>query len=129
MTSKADEPGTTPGAFINGTLTTKAGAKGGFDLQIYAGTPDEAALCDNADEVDCKLTTLPDGSKLAVGQGPLQNPGGILYSANLVRPDGTVLILHLSNQQNPKGAGEIFGPQPPLTTDQLTAIVTSDRWW
>jgi len=118
---------TLPGAFINGTLTTKAGAKGGFDLQIYAGDPGVMVTCSEEAD-DCATTTLPDGSTLSIWVMRLQDPGGITYEANLARPDGTTLIMHVSNQADPKGAGEIYGPQPPFTTDELKAIITSDRW-
>jgi len=128
-TKNADSGHATTGAFIVGTLTTAAGAKGGFDLQIFAGQPGEDVFCDDPDRSACAKTTLPDGSKLAIGSEPLQDPGGITYMANLVRPDGTVLLMHLSNQEDPKGAGVIYSAQPPLNTDQLRAIATSQRWW
>jgi len=126
--TKIDETDQSPGAFINGVLTTKAGAKGGFDLQIYAGDPTAEATCADPDRSQCTTDTLPDGSKLAIGATRLEDPAGITYEANLVRPDGTVILMHISNQADPKGAGEIYAPEPPLTTDQLKAIVTSDRW-
>jgi hypothetical protein len=46
----------------------------------------------------------------------------------LLRPDGANFVLHVSNQRSPKGASELLGPRPPLTTDQMIAILTSDRW-
>jgi hypothetical protein len=115
------------GVHIVGTLTA-GGVTGGFDLQIYAAQPGSGTWCDDPDRSTCTQTTLPDGSNLAIGSEPLQDAGGVTYMAFLVRPDGTSILMHLSNQRDPKGAGEIFGPQPPLTTDQLTAIVSSDRW-
>ena len=56
------------------------------------------------------------------------------YLACLKRPDGTMVLMHVGNQEDPQGAvinspgGEIYSPQPPLTLDQLKAIVTSDKW-
>jgi hypothetical protein len=126
-TSVPDDGGSGNGTYIKGTLTA-AGVTGGFDLQIYAGQPGSGTWCDDPDRSTCTQTTLPDGSNLAIGSEPLQDAGGVTYQAFLVRPDGTSILMHLSNQRDPKGAGEIFGPQPPLTTDQLTAIVSSDRW-
>jgi hypothetical protein len=115
------------GVRIAGTLTA-GGVTGGFDLQIYAGHPGDGVWCDDPDRSTCAQSTLSDGSKLAIGQEPLQEQGGVTYMANLVRPDGTVLLMHISNMGDPKGAGGVLAPQPPLTTHQLTAVVTSDRW-
>jgi hypothetical protein len=42
--------------------------------------------------------------------------------------------MQVGNQEDPQGAvinspgGRIYSPQPPLTLDQLKAIVTSDKW-
>jgi hypothetical protein len=124
---KADDGGVLPGAFIKGSLTA-SGVKGGYDLQIYAGTPGDQVWCDDPDKANCSITTLPDGSQLAIGQTQLEG-GGVTYMANLVRPNGTVLLMHLSNRADPKGAGDVLAPQPPFTTDQLTTLVTSALWW
>jgi hypothetical protein len=118
-----------PGAFINGTLTTAAGVKGGFDLQIYANEPgSEQVFCDDQDKANCSITTLADGSQLAIGQTTLEGDG-VTYMANLVRPDGSVLLMHVSNRADPKGAGDVTAPAPPFTTEELTTLVTSALWW
>ncbi|CCH31947.1 hypothetical protein ABZ816_27050 [Actinosynnema sp. NPDC047251] len=54
--------------------------------------------------------------------------------ACLKRPDGTMVLMNVGNQEDPQGAalnspgGEIYSPQPPLTPDQVKAIITSDKW-
>jgi hypothetical protein len=54
--------------------------------------------------------------------------------ACLKRPDGTMVLMHVGNQEDPQGVainspgGAILSSQPPLTLDQLKAIVTSDKW-
>lgn len=119
-------------AFINGTLTS-AGVTGGFALTIYPteSEPDEWCRLSRMD--DCADSTLPDGSRLATGTAQ-PDRGAVSHLACLKRPDGTMILMHVSNQEDPRGAvinspgGEIYAPQPPLTLDQLTAIVTSDEW-
>jgi hypothetical protein len=46
---------------------------------------------------------LTDGSSLAVGREPLGG-GGITYLVNLIRVDGVEILMHLSNEGDPKGA-------------------------
>ncbi|PWK80813.1 hypothetical protein C8D88_12292 [Lentzea atacamensis] len=81
----------------------------------------------------CLVSTLPDGSQLATETVRLA-PGAVSYMACLQRPDGTVVLLRVSNQEDPSGAaiespgGRIYSPQSPLALDQLKAIVTSDKW-
>jgi hypothetical protein len=122
-----DEADQLPGAFIKGSLTA-SGVKGGYDLQIYAGAPGDPVWCDDPDQSSCREATLPNGDKLAMGQTELEG-GGVTYMANLVRADGSLLLMHLSNRADPKGAGDVYAPQPPFTLEQLKALVTSDRWW
>ena len=70
---------------------------------------------------------LPDGSKLAAGQVALEG-SGVTNEVKLLRPDGVVFIMHVSNRQSPKGLGPLLGAHPPLTVEQLVSIATSDRW-
>jgi hypothetical protein len=122
-------PSATPvGAAIVGMLTA-AGVTGGFDLQIYPTTPGEPAWCDDPDLSHCTVRTLADGSSLATAQVPLEgSSNGVTLQANLIRPDGAEFLMHVSNERSPKGASEVLGATPPLTIDQMIAIVTSDRW-
>jgi hypothetical protein len=117
-----------PGPFIFGKLTV-AGVDGGFDLQIY-NEPDGAERWSCGENPDCQEATLPDGSQLTASQFThTEAPGGISYTVSLVRPDNTLLLIDLSNRENPKGMGVLYGPQPPLTLEQLKAIVASELWW
>lgn len=113
--------------FIGGIMTAADGSKGGYDVQIVQTTPGENAMCDDPDTMTCDKSTLPDGSTLAVGHEQLSS-GAMLREADLITPDGVELVLHVSNQADPKGAGEIYGPNPPLTLDQVTAVATSSNW-
>jgi hypothetical protein len=132
--ANAPQPGTgsvvTPhGAFVGGTLTS-AGVTGSFALTIH---PSDSEPCDVTRVEDCDVSTLPDGSRLATGTAQAA-PGAVSYVACLKRPDGTMFLMYVGNQEDPLGAvinapgGEISSPQPPLTLDQLKAIVTSDKW-
>ncbi|MFL6120819.1 hypothetical protein [Actinophytocola sp.] len=127
VTTRSNDDAIGNGVVIRGTLTA-AGVTGGFDLQMYGMDPGAGVWCDDPDRSTCTQSTLPDGTKLAIGQEPLQETGGITYLLNVVRPDGTVILMHLSNMGDAKGAGGVLAPQPPLTTEQLKAIAASDRW-
>jgi hypothetical protein len=119
-------------ALIAGTLTS-AGVTGSFDLTIYTSDSGPDEWCRLSRTEDCDVSTLPDGSRLATGTGQ-QAPGAVSRLACLVRPDGTTVLMHVGNQEDPGGAainspgGRIYSPQPPLTLDQMKAIVTSDEW-
>lgn len=129
VTPQPEDPDASIGAMIGGTLTS-AGVTGSFLLTIY---PSDSEPCDLSRTDDCDVSTLPDGSRLATGTAQ-PAPGAVSYMACLKRPDGTMVLMHVSNQEDPRGAainspgGEIYSPQPPLTLDQLKAIVTSGKW-
>jgi hypothetical protein len=118
-------------ALIFGTLTS-AGVTGSFSLTIYPSDSDPGVWCDSRTK-DCDVSTLPDGSRLAtVTVRP--DRGAVSHQASLKRPDGTMVLMNVGNQEDPVGVGinspggKIYSPQPPLTLDQLKAIVTSDKW-
>ena len=46
----------------------------------------------------------------------------------LIRADRVEFLMHVSNERDPKGESAVLAPQPPLSTDQMLGIVTSDRW-
>lgn len=121
-------PPKTNGAAIVGTLTA-AGITGGFDLQIFRDSPGATARCDDPDRSTCTVRRLADGSSLAVGSEPLQgSPNGVTYQVSLIRRDGVEFLMHLSNERDPKGQSTVLAAHPPLTTEQMTALVTSNRW-
>lgn len=116
------------GAAIVGTLTA-SGVTGGFDLQIFRDRPGGTAMCDDPDRSRCTVRRLADGSSLAVGREPLQGAAhAVTFSVDLIRPDGVEFLMHVSNERDPKGESSVLAAQPPLTTQQMTAIVTSSRW-
>ncbi|GGN13618.1 hypothetical protein GCM10011609_62730 [Lentzea pudingi] len=128
------EPDATTHALVGGTLTS-AGITGSFNLRIHPGgdSGGPGTWCRNSHPVDCVVSTLPDGSELATETARLA-PGAVSYMACVKRPDGTMVRLHVGNQEDPGGAvigtpgGRFLSPQPPLTLEQLKAIVTSGRW-
>ena len=129
-TGAPDDPGPKQGrdvgASIGGTLTA-AGVTGGFDLLMYPGKAGEKAQCGLPDEPGCTVRDLPDGSSLATSRSALEG-SGVTNEVKLIRPDGLVFGMHVSNRQSPKGMGPLLGPHPPLTVEQLVEIATSDRW-
>ncbi|GAB2959958.1 hypothetical protein [Saccharothrix stipae] len=125
-TDLGPKPTTQVGAAIVGTLTA-TGVTGGFDLLMYPGRVGDKAQCDLPEEPGCTVRDLPDGSSLATSQVALEG-SGVTNQVKLIRPDGLVFGMHVSNRQSPKGSGALLGAQPPLTVEQLVRIATSDRW-
>ncbi|MFJ6385543.1 hypothetical protein ACIQI7_36750 [Kitasatospora sp. NPDC092039] len=78
----------------------------------------------------CAVTTLPDGSVLLLQQGH-EYPDGRAdtkeWHATLNGPDGRSISLSEWNAPQEKGAPD-SRPNPPLTLDQLRAIVTDGSW-
>lgn len=119
---------TSAGAAIVGQLT-KDGASGGFDLQWLPNTPGTRAQCDDPDRATCKVQWLADGSSLATGTEPLSgSANGVTYQVDLIRPDGTEFLMHVSNESDPKGQSPVLADQPPLTLNQMVDVVTSPLW-
>jgi hypothetical protein len=132
VTPQLVDPAAPTSALVGGTLTN-AGVTGSFSLMIYPSDSEPGVWCGYSRTKDCDVSTLPDGSRLATGTAQ-PAPGAVSYLACLKRPDGTMVLMHVGNQEDPRGAainspgGEIYAPRPPLTLDQLKAIVTSDKW-
>jgi hypothetical protein len=119
----SEDSATSIGASIVGAMTA-GGLTGGFDLVVFPGSgtrhPSECGACTR--------TTLPDGAELDVTVMTLEAPGGLTYGVDLVRTNGDTISMHVSNNSAPKGNGDVIAPRPPLTTDQMIAIVTSELW-
>jgi hypothetical protein len=132
VTPQLTNPDAPTSALVGGTLTS-AGVTGSFSLTIYPSDSEPDVWCSSSRTEDCNVSTLPDGSRLATGTAR-PAPGAVSYLACLKRPDGTMVLMRVGNQEDPQGAainspgGAILSPQPPLTLDQLKAIVTSDKW-
>ncbi|WNV81920.1 hypothetical protein [Umezawaea sp. Da 62-37] len=118
-------------AMVGGTLTS-AGVTGSFSLVMGPNGSEPDSWCGYS-RIDCDVSTLPDGSRLAIGTGH-RAPGAVSHLACLKRPDGTMVLMQIGNQGDPSGAeigspgSDLYAPQAPLTLDQLKAIVTSDKW-
>lgn len=141
VTPQLPDPDASVGAFVGGTLTS-AGVTGSFILTMQPSDSEPSEWCrfhrtgpgqPPARPEDCHVSTLPDGSRLAT-ETAQPAPGAVSYLACLKRPDGTMVLMYVGNQEDPGGAainspgGAILSSRPPLTLDQLKAIVTSDKW-
>ncbi|MFD4246665.1 hypothetical protein ACFWP3_34465 [Streptomyces sp. NPDC058525] len=79
---------------------------------------------------DCTIEQLADGSRLLLRQGyeyPDRREATKLWRAVLVTPRGHLVEASEWNAPAEKGA-PVSRPDPPLTTAQLKALVTSDKW-
>ncbi|MFJ9953066.1 hypothetical protein [Kitasatospora sp. NPDC091207] len=78
----------------------------------------------------CTVATLPDGSRLYLSQGyeyPDRRADTKEWLAVLTGPDGREITLSEWNAPQEKGAPD-SRPNPPLTLDQLKAVVTDRSW-
>jgi hypothetical protein len=127
QTTAGDSPVTEVGASIVGTLTA-GGVTGGFDLQTYPASPSDKPSCEGLSPDECTVSTLPDGTVVRVDRYDNLEGGGTTFHAAVLHADGNMFDMHVSNQRSPKGASDKLGTRPPLTTDQMVAILTSERW-
>ncbi|MFC9330525.1 hypothetical protein [Kitasatospora sp. NPDC057015] len=109
----------------------------GLVVQRYA--PGDASLLEQAQCPDpkfrvadssCTTTTLGDGSTLTVLQGyeyPDRRVDTRAWSATLAGKDGRLVQLQEWNSPQEKGA-PISRPAPPLSPEQLRAVVTDRSW-
>lgn len=123
----ASDQGTVKGAAIVGTLTA-GGVTGGFDLLTYPALPSDKPSCEGLSPEKCTVSTLPDGTLMRVDTTDDLEGGGTTYHVVVLHADGNLFEMHVSNQRSAKGASDKLGAQPPLTTDQMVTILTSDRW-
>lgn len=78
----------------------------------------------------CTVTVLPDGSKLMLTQGyeyPDHRATTKEWRASVTRPDGGLIGFSEWNSPQEKDAPD-SRPNPPLTLDQLKAVVTDKSW-
>jgi hypothetical protein len=121
------DDGDAKGAAITGTLTA-GGVTGGFDLLTYPALPSDKPSCEGQDPGACTVSTLPDGATMRVDAPVDLEGGGVTHHVVILHADGNLFEMHVSNRASPKGQGGTLGTQPPLTTDQIISILTSDRW-
>jgi hypothetical protein len=123
----ANDQGTAKGAAIVGTLTA-GGVTGGFDLLTYPALPSDKPTCEGLSPDKCTVSTLPDGASMRVDLTDDLEGGGTTFHVVVLHNDGNLFEMHVSNQRSAKGNSDVLGTQPPLTTDQMIAILTSNRW-
>ncbi|MGA5823408.1 hypothetical protein ACPC54_36775 [Kitasatospora sp. NPDC094028] len=78
----------------------------------------------------CAVTTLPDGSTLMLNQGHEYSDHRATtkeWFASLTRPDGAEIFFNEWNAAQEKGAPD-SRPTPPITLDQMKALVTDKSW-
>ncbi|MEU8926028.1 hypothetical protein AB0D10_34690 [Kitasatospora sp. NPDC048545] len=78
----------------------------------------------------CSVTTLPDGSRLQLQQGYEYSDNRAdtkEWDATLSGPDGREITVSEWNAAREKGAPD-SRPNPPLTLEQLKAVVTDKSW-
>ncbi|MFB7617771.1 hypothetical protein [Kitasatospora sp. NPDC056181] len=78
----------------------------------------------------CSVTKLPDGSELVLNQGHEYSDNRAdtkEWFAALTGPDGREIMLSEWNSAQEKGAPD-SRPNPPLTLEQLKAVVTDKSW-
>ena len=75
------------------------------------------------------MRRFADGSSLALGHESLLGArGSKTYQADYIRSDGAEILIHLSNQADPKGESPKLGKSVPFTLEQLGAIARSTSW-
>jgi hypothetical protein len=120
------------GTWLLGTLRSPTGP-GGFDLAVRRSASGSVARCAGTPPHNaCRAKAYPDGSTLSVSEVRFSGSQQRTYSADFVRADGVEIELRVSNAHDPEGypdgEEDMLAARPPLTADDLAAIVTSDRW-
>lgn len=95
---------------------------GDIGVQVTHATTEQVPFTGECDPAaQCEETKLPDGSLMRTGQVKA-GPGLILLTAEVHRPDGTVIQAQESNYPfGPEAGTQAHGDQP-LTLDQLTSL-------
>ncbi|WBQ05878.1 hypothetical protein [Kribbella sp. CA-293567] len=105
---------------VLGVYTTTDYGTASIRLEIVK---DQHPLPCSDTDTDCKVTTLPDGSRLRLLDTTVPGPRGMdeyqQLQANLIRKDGLNLNLIAVNTAP---------AEPAVTMAQLRAIATSPRW-
>ncbi|MFE2351231.1 hypothetical protein [Kitasatospora cineracea] len=79
----------------------------------------------------CEQRTLADGTKVTVYQAGTRDgepAGAKTWSATATTPDGYQLMLQEWNRRPLDQGAPVTRVDPPLTTDQLAAVVADPRW-
>ncbi|MFC8449411.1 hypothetical protein [Kitasatospora sp. NPDC057223] len=126
-TSDAGGPGARPGAHL--TFDDGRGAAMiSLIIQRVAG-PDAAQCMDSFDTPteSCERTWLPDGSAVVIDRMNARTAGRPKeWRAVYATPGGKQVLLSSYNAVT--GGPPLTRPDPPLSAEQLTAVVTSPSW-
>jgi hypothetical protein len=133
-------PGSRTGSYEGGDSTNKRDVKspavwahatytdaiGTSNLMLSVGRFPRASCSRNLDE-HCTQTRLTDGSLLTLIRiTNHQDPRQKVFYVVLDRRDGLHITLNADNSEQDKGTAT--RPAPPLSMEQLRAIVTNPRW-
>ncbi|WP_035791685.1 hypothetical protein [Kitasatospora mediocidica] len=131
ITAGGTGQGAVAGSGTGGTLMFDDGA--GASIFEYRAertdlTPAAGAVCMDGftmPQDSCDRTELPGGAVMVIDKLRSQNtPGGLEWRATWAAPDGRrVSVIEYNGQ--PAGADR---PNPPLSSQQLTAFVTAASW-
>jgi hypothetical protein len=89
------------------------------------------ATCGDPEYLTCHQSRLPDGSRMTTYQlaEDVSVGTGRYLVADLLRPDRIRVVASSNNGfEGPGGAWDLTRPAPPLTLDDLTAIVQQPMW-
>ncbi|MFI5860871.1 hypothetical protein [Streptomyces sp. NPDC051546] len=92
-------------------------------LEIQSGNPGNPGQW--AEEF-ASAETLPDGTKLKSWQEPGKGPGIVRWGAEVLRPNGSRVIVCAFNAETEASAAT--RNQPVLTPQRLRELVTSPKW-
>jgi hypothetical protein len=101
---------------------------GDIGVQVMHETTEQVAFTGDctADE-NCAETTLADGSVLRTGQVKA-GPGDTVVTAEVHRPDGTVVQAQMSNYPFGPEAGTQAHGEQPLSLDQLVSLAEDEHF-
>ncbi|MEU3450703.1 hypothetical protein AB0H29_26290 [Streptomyces thermolilacinus] len=139
-----DGGGAAPGAYAKGAVLLDDGAgpayvsvalgrtdSSALDLVSLAGCPDGPGGVGRwGPKGTCTERVLPDGSGLLLVQdrvAPYGERDAEVWSARLIRPDGSMLTATELNAPAAEGAAPTRAV-PPLSQERLTGLVTAGEW-
>ncbi|MFB6894623.1 hypothetical protein ACFCX4_35660 [Kitasatospora sp. NPDC056327] len=103
-----------------------------IDFSIVEGA-NPGSGCPDTDAPDpaCSVSRLPDGSPVVVRQATAragEPAGSRTWSASLSSSKGYTVTAREWNRASTENGSPVTRPLPPLTTDQLAAVVADPRW-
>jgi hypothetical protein len=103
-----------------------------YGYASVAATPEDLECPIITNGGGCEVTLLDDGSQVMQIAGEYypnagQEPDRLQWSTLVIRPDGFVFSIAEINAPTEKGS-PVTRPEPPLSLDQMKAIVTDKAW-